>query len=316
MNMGLHKLTQFVPIALFAYRRPEHLKKTLEGLKTNQVPLIYAFSDGARSADEEPLVASVRRILRAVDWCEIRLIERETNLGLGSSIRTGVGEILEKYDRLIVVEDDIVLRHGAYEYTIAALEHYQDEPQVMSISMWSHPSLVIDRSKNGFFSRRFVCWGWATYAYQWQKFNASPIELYNECERRGINVLKWGKDLKWQAEKAEKRNLWYVGFALTHFLHNGLSYFPTETLTVNIGFDGSGENCKAQSGEASDLSECVVNLWNYWPGVCVASKLYQRFVAYFSPDPPKIHQWLIYIRRYLRMPVVLIRRISSFLNQQ
>lgn len=40
-----------IPIVLFAYARPDHLSRTLECLKINQVPLIYAFSDDRQSSE-------------------------------------------------------------------------------------------------------------------------------------------------------------------------------------------------------------------------------------------------------------------------
>ena len=42
-----------VPIVLFAYVRPAHLRQVLDGLKRNAVPLIYAFSDGPREKAAE-----------------------------------------------------------------------------------------------------------------------------------------------------------------------------------------------------------------------------------------------------------------------
>ena len=58
-----------IPIILFAYARPDHMRRTLDGLRANQVPLIYAFSDGPRTPDKAPAVAEVRQVLRAIDWC-------------------------------------------------------------------------------------------------------------------------------------------------------------------------------------------------------------------------------------------------------
>ena len=79
-----------VPVALFAYARPEHLRHTLECLRMNRVPRIYAFSDAAKTPAQRAGVAEVRRLLRAVDWCEMSVVERPENLGLGASIRAGV----------------------------------------------------------------------------------------------------------------------------------------------------------------------------------------------------------------------------------
>jgi GT2 family glycosyltransferase len=64
-------MTPPIPVVLFAYARPDHLRRTLGCLRENQVPLIYVFSDGPRTLDKAPLVAQVREILRGIDWCEI-----------------------------------------------------------------------------------------------------------------------------------------------------------------------------------------------------------------------------------------------------
>lgn len=297
---------EIIPIALFAYKRPDHLEKTLLGLKNNQVPLIYAFSDGARTVEDEPLIDSVRHILHAVNWCDLRIIEQKNNCGLGNSIRSGVSEVLREYDKVIVVEDDIVFRPGAYQYAVAALNHYQNDPKIMSITMWSHPSLVPKSATGGFFSKRFVCWGWGTYADQWRKYNSSPLDLFHECEKRGLGVLKWGQDLKWQAENAEKRNLWYVGYALTHFLENSLSYLPTETLTVNIGFDGSGENCGKVSVDELMVSQ-PVSLPIEWPEVYVPKGLERRFAGYFEKKQS-------FLKRARKLITRILKRIPFFVR--
>lgn len=289
------------PVVLFAYKRPDHLQRALEGLRQNRVPLIYAFSDGPRSPDVEPLVTQVRQILRSVDWCAVHITERETNLGLGTSVRTGVSEVLANHGRVLVVEDDIVLQPGAYGYAVAALDHYQQHASVMSISLWSDPSLVPAGERVGFFSRRFVCWGWATTREHWLKYDRSPLELYRACEQKGLNVLSWGQDLKWQAENAEARNLWYVGFALTHFLHGGVCYFPVESLSDNVGFDGSGENCSivAQAGEHTDAATAMVAVPERWPKVRVPRHEDRRFAAYFAGFRPEPVPWRDYARRFL-----------------
>lgn len=51
-----------IPAILFAYARPDHLRRTLACLRENRVPLIYAFSDGPRTPDKAPSVEQVRQI--------------------------------------------------------------------------------------------------------------------------------------------------------------------------------------------------------------------------------------------------------------
>lgn len=278
-------MTSPVPVALFAYARPAYLHKVLESLKRNHVPLVHAYSDGPRNADQESRVAEVRQILRQIDWCDLTLVERERNYGLGPSIRDGVSRILSEHDRVIVVEDDIVLRPGAYDYVVAALKQFENNSRIMTISMWNHPSIVPDQSQHGFFSRRFVCWGWGTYEWAWKKYDRTPLDLYHLCEEKNIRVLDWGKDIKWQAEHAAERNLWYVGYALTHFLWDKVSYFPEESLTINIGRGPGGENMSGGTPDDISKMDIPVSIPNTWPEFCIFPGLERRFASYFEGKP-------------------------------
>src|SRR5204863_483529 len=77
-------------------------------------------------------VEAARVVLRAIDWCELRLIERPENLGLGRNIVAGVTEIAACHDAFIVWEDDLIRVPGPYAWVIAALRHYATDERVMS----------------------------------------------------------------------------------------------------------------------------------------------------------------------------------------
>ncbi|MFC1462241.1 hypothetical protein ACFLQU_01425 [Verrucomicrobiota bacterium] len=273
------------------------------------MPLVYAFSDGAGSAAAVPLVEEVRDVLKGVDWCDVRVSEREHNMGLGGSIRAGVTDVLEDHDRIVVVEDDLILRDGAYDYTCRALDHYANDSTVASVSMWSHPSLVPTGSQVGFFANRPYCWGWGTYREYWEKYSGTPQEMYDACLQAGIDPLLWGKDIKWQVDRAVARNLWYVGFALTHILHEWLSYYPAESLAGNIGFDGTGGNC----GNADWIlerekrnTEGTVDCPESWPEITLDDETKERFQAYFLPGRKslfrKLLKWACVVRDRLVGP--------------
>ena len=113
---------------------PDHLRRTLECLRANNVPVIYIFSDGPKTPDKAPAVQEVRKILHEINWCTTIITERENNLGLGKSILTGVTDVLHKEEAAIVFEDDLICVTGTYDYLCAALEHYHNDPRVMSIT--------------------------------------------------------------------------------------------------------------------------------------------------------------------------------------
>ncbi len=114
-------MSEVIPVALFAYARPDHLRRTLDSLRANQVPSIYAFSDGPHTPDKQPAVDEVRKTLRTIDWCEVVLVEGQENWGLGRSILAGVTDVLDKRDAVIVFEDDLICVPGTYQYLRAAL---------------------------------------------------------------------------------------------------------------------------------------------------------------------------------------------------
>ena len=168
-------MSDVVPIVLFAYARPEHLCRTLESLRADQVPLIYAFSDGPRGPDKGPLVAQVREILRAIDWCEVRLVERAENLGLGRSILAGATEVFDRHEQAIVFEDDLICVPGTYRYLSAAMAAYRENPRVMSVTGWTHPRVIpTDITGQPYFDGRAESLVWGTWSRVWRGMDETP----------------------------------------------------------------------------------------------------------------------------------------------
>lgn len=287
-----------IPVALFAYARHEHLARTLEGLRINRVPLIYAFCDGARSDNDSEKVKKVREILHNVDWTTVFITERESNWGLGTSIRAGVTEVLEKHEKIIVIEDDIVMRPGAYDYICAALNYYEKDERIMSISMWNHPVIVPKEAKEGFFSERFMCWGWGTYKQYWQLYSESIQNIFDSLDvNMKERINEYGQDLFRQVDYAKRVNIWYAGYAMLHFKLGKMSFFPNETLVINIGKDETAENDGPGHTSFIDnenlISIPVKLIMNEFPEPVLYPKTRRLFNKYFYlKHPLKKRIWL------------------------
>jgi hypothetical protein len=238
-------MTPIIPTILFAYARPDHLIKTIDCLKQNDVPLIYAFSDGPRKPRDALAVAEVRRILRSIDWCELKLCERETNLGLGRSILTGVTEVLSKHGAAIVFEDDLVCVPGTYTYLCEALMRYNDDTRIMSVTGWTHPIITpTDITDQPYFDGRAECLVWGTWTRAWQGMETDANSLIKKCKARGIDVYEYGADLYDMAKMELRRNIWAVRFLYWHILNSGLCLRPPWSMVKHIGWDTKGTNAK------------------------------------------------------------------------
>ena len=238
-------LENLAPVAFFTYNRPKHTIKTLEALKRNafaENTRLYVFSDGPRNENDKEKVAEIRNYLdNLYGFREIRIMKRENNAGLAASIIFGVTTLVEKYGKVIVIEDDILTTKYFLQYMNDALEIYKNEEKVMAISSFS-----CFENKEGlpptYFTKDFNCWGWATWQRCWQYFEWNPEKILRENppeERKKMDWNGWGRiegDLK------EKSSVWEAYFGYVIAKHNGLVLHNSYDLCKNIGSDGTGEH--------------------------------------------------------------------------
>jgi hypothetical protein len=304
-------MNSVVPIALFVYARPNHLQQTLERLRTNQVPLIYAFSDGPRTPDKEPAVAAVREILRTIDWCEVVLCEREENLGLGKSILTGVTSVLSKHEAIIVFEDDLICVPGTYQYLCAALDAYRDNFSVMSVTGWTHPSVTPSNViEQPYFDGRAECWVWGTWARVWQDMDKDANTLMQMCEALGIDVYSYGEDLPAMAAVEIQQNIWAVRFLYLHLLHKGLCLRPPHSMVEHIGFDSQATNASDGSQWSNPPLKACPALPEEWPDSIEhpeCAHLWQMTCG-TKPVPPEPVSLPRYAVRLVRQAISKVKR--------
>lgn len=242
-------MTNSIPVILFAYNRPEHLQRTVNSLRSNEIPLLYAFSDGPRTPKEVESVCQVREVLRSIDWCDLVLCEREENLGLGKSILRGVNQVFGRHDAVIVFEDDLICVPGTYQYLCAALNHYRDDSRVMSVTGWTHPRATPSTVREDpYFDGRSESWVWGTWSRVWAGMDQDAYTLMRQCEMSGMDIYRYGADLPRMARGELKRNIWAVRIAFLHIRHKGLCLRPPHSMVEHIGFGPKGTNVRHDNG--------------------------------------------------------------------
>lgn len=253
------------PIVLFVYNRPFHTKKTLESLERNflsEKSELFVFADGPKeNASKEQLekIQETRKIIREKKWCgKVNIIEKEKNVGLAKSVIAGVSEIIDKYGKIIVLEDDLLLSVNFLKYMNDSLEKYEKEEKVMQVAGYMYP-IDMQIEKDAIFLPFTTSWGWGTWKRVWDNFdeNSEGLEKLknNKKLRYKFNLngsYPYYKMLKNQAEK--NIDSWAIRFYLTVFMLDGLALFPKKTLVNNIGMDGSGVHCKIAIKQ-SNISE-------------------------------------------------------------
>lgn len=245
------------PIAIFAFKRPDHLRSTLTALQANPEfanSPVHVFCDGPRTVAEKADVLAARKVVRAFAPQHAALIEREVNLGLDRSIISGVTELCDKYGRVIVIEDDLEVAPNFLAYMNAALNRYASEPEVMQISGYQFP-VSLPGPGSAIFLPYTTSWGWATWQRAWRHFDLAVPNLTmlrdNAALRRAFDL-----DGSYPYIKMLNRSLerpfpnWDIVFYANVFSMHGVVLHPRVSLVRNNGFDGSGTNCSASSGPA------------------------------------------------------------------
>lgn len=243
------------PIVLFVYNRPQHTLKTLEGLMQNELAEmseLFIFCDGPKAdatKQDRQRINKVRDLVKKKNWCKkVTIKESHVNKGLADSIIAGVTEIVNSYGKIIVLEDDIVTARGFLRYMNDALEVYQSDKKVMHVGSYLPYTNSYKKLPETFLSRFMSCWGWATWKTSWNKANWDDSELYEQIKDPKVRyefnlegVLNFHEQLENNINGSI--NTWAIKWFTSIFLCNGLCLYPSHSLTKNIGFDGTGENC-------------------------------------------------------------------------
>jgi putative methyltransferase (TIGR04325 family) len=275
------------PIILFIYNRPETLHKTLESLSNNNLAkdsVLYVYADGAKpSASEQDIkkIQEAREIVKSKQWCqEVYVIERENNLGLASSIIIGVTEIVNKYGKVIVLEDDLLLSPYFLMYMNEALAMYEKEQKVWSIGACNFFST---NTPETFFIPIPDCWGWATWKDRWQYFEPDSNKLLQQLKEKNLEEafnLYGSYDFLGMLEAQAKGTIssWAIRWQAQAYLHNALSLYPKYALTNLI-----------ESTAATHISNFSLDNHIVFPNEKI--KVERQEVVLLNKIEKEMHEW-------------------------
>ena len=250
----------YAPILLFVYNRPEHVRRNIQALLKNELAAeseLFIYSDAAKDETSQAAVKEVRAFIRSIQgFKKITITERAENWGLARSIIDGVTTQINRYGRVIVLEDDLVVAPHFLQFMNDALETYRDEERVGHIQAcdFTHAPSLPDT----FLIKWTGSWGWGTWDRAWKHFTADGKALLTELESRKLTYTfdfngKYGYTRMLRRQIEGKNNSWAIRWNASLFLKGILSLNVVKSLVQNEGFDGSGTNCGGGGLYASEL---------------------------------------------------------------
>ena len=143
------------PIILFVYNRPWHTQQTVEALQKNELSSesdLVIFADGPKAnatEEQKEKISQVREYTHKISaFKSVTIYEKEINCGLANSVIAGVTEIINKFGKVIVVEDDLVTSRYFLNFMNETLDFFENDEWIFSVSGYNYSSEILKIPSN------------------------------------------------------------------------------------------------------------------------------------------------------------------------
>ncbi|MGX9418448.1 glycosyltransferase [Vibrio sp. WJH972] len=287
MPINMKTKMKLAPICLFVYNRLHETKETINALSHNAGALeseLFIFSDAAKNEKAKEAVNSVRQYIRNIKgFKNVTVIERTENFGLAKSIICGVSNIVEQYDKVIVLEDDLITSKNFLAYMNQALSFYQASPKVWSISGFSFPIKYQDSYQfDNAFGLRASSWGWATWKDRWDlvDWDVSDYQQFSKDRKARKAFNRGGSDMckMLHDQRIGKINSWAIRFCYAQFKQQAYDVLPVESKILNIGFSVDASHTAGMEARfSSNLDQSGKTNFVFDPSIAVDENVLKQF---------------------------------------
>ena len=238
-------------IAVFCYKRAAKLRRCIEALLQNpeccNMEIVF-FSDGPKGeADKEGVLATRDYISQLTGFKKIHTQFREQNLSTGPNFQQGLQWLSHHYQRFIVIEDDLVVAPNYLKYMLDALDFYQAQENVFSISGFTFPLETTIYRFDTVMHNRFCCYGWASWANRvkdvvWNEAVLAQWLYHTPHFKTALD--REGRDLSRILDKqlTGKISTWDIQMQVQVHRNNMKVVYPVLSKAFNIGFDNESTN--------------------------------------------------------------------------
>ncbi len=255
----------YAPIIVFAYNRTEHLKKVLLSLRNNKEANdseLYVFIDGPKDNDDQLRQEQVLKTAQEISdshFKNVHITCSKENKGLAPSVISGVGTVLEHFDRAIIVEDDSLVAASFLKFMNEALAFYYKDDLIWSVGGYTVPMrMPEDYHHDIIVTQRSSSYAWATWKNRWDRIDWDVSDYPEFCLNFNSRVKfnRWGMDKASMLDDQmnHRINSWAIRFDYAMFRNHMYNIIPAESLVANIGFDGTGTHNAATGAEGSEFS--------------------------------------------------------------
>lgn len=242
------------PILLLTYNRPCEFARTMESLASCDhceeydlyinidAPNIFNSDDISKQIEIKNTIEKYRERFNGV-----HIREHKYHKGLANSVIESVTKIINRFGRIIVLEDDFLVSHDCLSFLEDSLDYYENSPRIWSVTAFSAPLKNLEHYKKDVYLTYRACsrvWGtwdnrwneveWDVYAYSCMWFDQIANPKYT----------KGGYDLPCAMNKQMQglTDSWSIRWGFAAMEKDMMTVYPAHNRVKHIGINGTHVN--------------------------------------------------------------------------
>lgn len=282
-------MPELAPVTVFGYDRPEAMSRLLESLAANTLAAstrVRVFVDGPRAGADGQRQHAVANVAASFteSFAALEVVRAPANRGLARSIIGGVTDVLQNSDRIIVLEDDLVVAPDLLEYMNSALERYEGADTIGAIAGYSL-ELSSAAARDVYFHPRPTSWGWATWGDRWSQCDWQPafdglrsrFRLWRQLRRAGPDIYRMFRHYERGVVDS-----WAVRWTVHCVRHGLLSVYPSTSRIENEGFGEDATNCQGDNPYASSFVGGASRPTQWPEAIALDARIVREFNGHYS----------------------------------
>lgn len=281
---------ELAPILLFTYNRLELTKNTINALQRNFLSCeseIHIFSDGSKNENDLEKVKKIRNYLKTISgFKKIVIYESVKNNGLANSIISGVSQVINKYGKVIVLEDDLITSRTFLSFLNQALAYYEGNSEMFSISGYTN-KLKRPNPNDVYFTHRSSSWGWGTWKDKWNKvdWEVGDYDIFVNDKKARKKFNQMGSDMAVMLDRQMRGaiNSWAIRWCYHQFKNSLYTVYPAISKINNMGFNEEATHTKDRYNRfKTELDSTDNMIFNFTHNLKLDEDTLKQFIRPFS----------------------------------
>lgn len=268
------------PVVVFAYNRVTLLQNLMGALSrcthvSEHDCHVFVDAPNFKKKDDRPNVDAVLKYLYAIkDDCAFNKMiihKAPRHMGLRESVIGGITEIISQYDRVIGLEDDLLVSSDFLDYMDSALDYYAMNKNIWSVTGHCNQLRALKNYNRDFFlSYRISSLGYGTWKDRWMMtdWEIEDYKVFSQDTAMVTDFAEQGFDLPRMIDMQANEILdsWAITWCYSAYRHKMATVYPSKSKVTHEGVFGTnihGANIKQQQLEEMydklDFSSCEMN---------------------------------------------------------